>query len=158
MFPSRQAFDDLRRTCHCVAARRAPAAGFPASARPGLLPGRSFGAALVGIASFTRRGHRQSHPGEPEALQYRQVRQLSSTLVMQALEREQFPPCDPRLRRIGGVHTRSCRRHRGRLQSQKEGGAQLLQPVLHRGSKRAIPRCPETAPVMSMTARAPMSS
>ena len=73
------------------------------------------------------------------------VRHLSSTLVVHALQRGTLPPPDPRLRRFGVFHVRSCRRDRRRLQPQEERGAQLLQPVLHRGPNRAILRCPAPA-------------
>ena len=71
-----------------------------------------------------------------------QDRQLSSTLVMQALQRERFPrlPLD-----FDGSVVSTRAHDEGTAvgyHPKKERGAQLLPLALHRGPNRAIPRCP----------------
>jgi len=70
------------------------------------------------------------------------VRQLSSALVLDALRREGFSRLTLDFDGSVTFHPRPRRRYRSRLQHPEEGGAQLLQPVLHGGAERAIPRCP----------------
>ena len=52
-----EGLDHLWSASHCVVADRAPFAGLPVTARRGLFPGRSSGAAPFGLTPLARCGH-----------------------------------------------------------------------------------------------------